>query len=158
MAEVEAAPGRNSSKGGLKSLVVIVVAVAVLMVVSTASVLLVGGPSRASYTPGTPQAAFQNWLSAANAGDWTTADTYLSSSLIAQGVSSEQMAGPSSATRPMVTIDSAQLGAQSATLFITIQGSSGSGIGAGTYASTSSVQMVLENGSWKIDSQSFGIY
>lgn len=157
MAENVASTG-TSARSGLKAIVAIAVAVVILIVASTASVLVVGQPSPASFAAGTPQAAFQKWLVAANAGDWTIADGYLSSNLVSQGVVSQQLAGSSSGPRATVSIDGVQMGERTATLSITIDRSLGSGIGAAGYSTSSTVQMVLENGAWKLDSQSFGLY
>lgn len=157
MAE-DGVPARTPRREWLRPLVAIAAAVVLLTAVATASVLVVGGSSHASYAADGPQAAFQGWVAAVHSGDWANADTYLSSRLRQHGVVSKSIFGPTSATGAQITIDSARVYGTSATLQITVQHSTGVGVGTTSYTSGTEVQMVREDGAWKLDSEVLGLW
>lgn len=142
--------------GWLRPLVAIVAFVVVLTVASTAAVLWVGGPRPASYPAGSPQAAFQDFVTAVQNGDWATADGMLSSNQRAQGVTSQMVGGMFSDSGATVSIVSSSGSGDRVTLNVTVQVNSGSWLGSYSYTNATQVVMVQETGGWKVDSQLYG--
>ena len=75
--EERVAPIVPARSGWIKPLIAIAAFVVVLTAASTAAVLVVGGPAQSNYASGTPQAAFQSFVDAAQRSDWATANSLL---------------------------------------------------------------------------------
>ena len=154
MTEV-ATPFAEGRRDWLRPLVGIAAAMLVLTIVSTAAVMLVGGTARTVvYGAGSPQEAFQKFASAVQASDYATADTYLSKRVRQEGLSSSQFGGPAMG-RPdgSVSIESAQVNGDTATLQVTFTFYTSAGFNNNVNGSQQSVQMILEDGGWKVDSE-----
>ncbi len=143
----------------LRPLIAISAVVVVLTVVSTAAVLVLGGPRQASYAPGSPEDAFQRFVAAAYAGDYQTADSYLSQRLIDQGTSTRLMVSHDYGVggNRSWTIDSAQRRGDTATLYVKVETRYQSGLVSTTSSYTTDVQMAFERGGWRVDSSLYGI-
>jgi hypothetical protein len=124
----------------------------VLMVTSSAAVVLIG-PRGQTAAAGSPTAALQSWSSAMKSGDFKTADTYLSSSLIAQGTSSQGLV--QSMTFVGLTIDNVSITGSSATVQTELTIGFMPGDSSSNYAMTCTVSMVMEGGGWKIAAFNF---
>lgn len=159
MSEV-ATPLAEGRRDWLRPLVGIAAAMLVLTIVSTAAVMLVGGAARTVvYGAGTPQEAYLKFASAVQAGDYATADTYLSKSARQQGLSSAQVGGPAMGrTAGSVSIDSAQVNGDSATLQVTFTFYTSAGFSNNLNGTSQPVQMILEDGGWKVDAQPMPIW
>lgn len=142
-----------SRSGWVKPMVAIAAFAVILTLVSSGAVLLLGGPSPATYPAGTPSAAFQDFVNAAKKGDWATADGLISANLRSQGLTSQSVAGIVATTDVIVSIDSSHQDGSRATLDVTYQFSSGGVFSNSGLFSGSGVLMVLEPGGWKVDSQ-----
>jgi hypothetical protein len=151
MTEV-ATPSAEGRRDWLRPLVGIAAAMIILTIVSTAAVMVVGGAARTpDYGAGTPQDAFIKFASAVQAGDYATADTYLSSRLRQNGVSSLQFGGPETGMpAASVAIASQQINGDMATLQVAFKYMSSRNA---ANPAGQSVQMVREGGGWKVDSQ-----
>jgi hypothetical protein len=146
-------PGRSRS-GWLKSLVVVAAFMVVLAVASTAAVLVAGGPRQADYPTGTPEAAFQAFVKAVNAGDWTTADGLMSANLKSQGITAQQAGAFVTMGSVSVSIQSSSTTGSQATLSVDYKLDIGAtGLVSSSVDMPSTVRMVLEPGGWKLDSQ-----
>jgi hypothetical protein len=128
----------------------------VLTVASTAAVIWLGGPSRASYPAGSPEAAFQEFVTAAQNGDWATADTLMSSNMRAQGQSSQPMVAGMLSGGTTVSINSSTRTGNTATLSVSYTYNSGSLFGSSTYTTVGNVSMILGADGWKLDSSLYG--
>lgn len=146
----------TSRPGWLKPMLAIAAFSIILTVASTAAVIWVGGPRQAGYPAGSPEAAFQAFVNAAQSGDWATADTFLSSNMRAQGQSSQPMVSGTLNGNVTVTIQSTTLNGSSATLSVSYAYSSGSLFGSTSYVSGANVSMILEASGWKLDSPLYG--
>jgi hypothetical protein len=147
-AETPPPPTSRSDRSWLTPLAVIAGMFLILMIAATAAVALTG-PSTPSSASGTPGAAIQSWASAMQAHDYATADTYLSTSLKSQGVTSRDMLTYGDLVN--VTIDSVSIQGDSAVVEIHLTAGSKSD---STYNFTipSTVSMIRESDGWKIDS------
>jgi hypothetical protein len=145
-------PGKSGS-GWLKSLVLVAAFMVALAVISTAAVMVAGGPKPADYPARSPEAAFQAFVKAANAGDWTTADGLLSANLKTQGMTAQDAAGYMSLGSMTMSIQSSSTTGSQATLNVDYRISAGVGLVSSGYDMYSSVRMVLESDGWKLDSR-----
>lgn len=148
-------PPSTSRKEWLRPLAIIAVAMIVLTVLSSAAVLWMGDRTvQASYPAGTPEAAMQAYIAAYEKGDYDTASSYLSSRLKSEGITTKVAGsyGPSAAGLG-VTITSARVNGDRATLVVQITRSSNSVLGNTSSSYETSVALVREGGSWKIDSE-----
>lgn len=150
---VEGSEPVEPGSGWLKPLTFVASVMVVLAVVATAAVLLLGGPKEITYPAGSPEAAFQDFVRAARAGDWTTADGLISLDLKGQGMTAESAAGYTSLTDVTVSIKSSTRIGDQATLTVDYQFGSRSVLGGYSYDTVSSVVMVLESDGWKLDSR-----
>jgi len=120
----------------------------------TAAVLVVGGPAQSNFAAGTPQAAFQNFVDAAQRSDWVTANSLLSAPLKDRGMDAQSAAGFINVGGMTVSIDSSSGSGDRVTLYVSYQMGSGSVIPPySAYSMSSSVDMVRESDGWKLDSQ-----
>lgn len=150
---VDGSEAIKPGSGWLRPLLAVGAFVVVLALVSTAAVVFIGGPKEVTYPAGSPEAAFQDFVQAARKGDWTTADDLVSLNLKAQGLTAEAAAGYWNLTDVTVSIRSSTRTGDRATLGVDYEFRSGSGFGSYTYHTLSSVQMVLEESGWKLDSR-----
>lgn len=142
-----------SGSGWVRPMVAVAAFAVILTLVSTAAVLLIGGPSQVSYAKGTPEAAFQDFVTAAKKGDWATAEGLMSSNLrTAQGMTAQSAAGMAAQSGVTVSVNSTYRNGNSATLSVIYQYNSPPGVGSSSWTSSASVEMVLESGGWKVDS------
>lgn len=141
-----------SSSGWVRPMVAIAAFVVILTLVSSGAVLWLGGSSQLTYAAGTPEAALQDFVNAAQKGDWTTADRLLSSNLKSQGMASQSVAGLAGQSGVTVSIDSEYRNGSRATLSVSYQSDSSAGLNSPNYVAGSSVDMVLEADGWKVDS------
>jgi hypothetical protein len=154
MTEV-ATPLAEGRRDWLRPLVGIAAAMLVLTIVSTAAVMLVGGTARTVvYGAGSPPEAFLKFASAVQAGDYSTADMYLSKRVRQEGLSSIQFGGPATG-RPAgsVSIDSAQVNGDTATLQVSYTFYTSVGFSNTLNGTSQPVQMIREDGGWKVDSE-----
>lgn len=141
-----AAPGRE--------LLVIAGLVLALVVVSVAVVLL-ASPRQATYAPGTPERALQDYLAAYERHAYDDAYDAFSQAAQAQASRTEYramasgMGGPGVSRR--VLIDGRRGSGDRIALLLTVEESSGGGFDA-AYRSSREVAMVREGGAWRIDS------
>jgi len=149
------APVTAPRKEWLMPLATIAVAMIVLTILSTSAVLWMGGgTSQPSYAPGTPEAAMQEFVDAYKRGDYVTVDSYLSSRLKSEGITTKMGGGlGTSGAELTVTITSARVNGDRATLDVQITRSSNSFLGNTSSSYGASVDLVREGGSWKIDSE-----
>lgn len=140
-AEPPTRPGRS----WLAPLAAIAAIFLILTIAATAAVL--SGPSKPSYASGSPQAAVQAWASAMEKGDYTTADSYLSTSLKASGGSSQNMIAGAVVD---VSIGAVSIQGDRATVDVELTTSLGLGP---TFTTSITASMVRESDGWKIDDQ-----
>ena len=150
-APIKPAPVR-SRPGWVKPLIAIAAFVVVLTVASTAAVLVAGGPAQHNYASGTPQAAFQSFVDAAQQNDWATANSLLSASMKDRGMDAQSTAGFLTVSGTTVSIESSSGDANRMTLHFSYGSSAGMPPNT-VYWMVSSVDMVRESDGWKLDSQ-----
>jgi hypothetical protein len=143
-------------------LVVAVGLVVGLVVVAVVAVLLVGQGSPRTYPAGSPEAAFQAYLQAYDADDLETAhgafSTQVRKTWSYETYVRDTTSWGGSSTDPRVWIDSVTTSGDEATLHLTIEWSSGSGIGASRwYDRNVEIRMVSENGGWFIGQRLIGV-
>jgi hypothetical protein len=136
-----ARPGR-----GWTAMLAVIAALFVVLTIATAAVVALGGKTAGQVDVDTPQGAVQSWATAIKAGDYTTADTYLSSNIRATGTTSSQLVMGLPVSD--VTIGAPQTNGDSATLSVTIELSQSPTL---TLAQNFDFKMVRESGGWKID-------
>jgi hypothetical protein len=143
----------------LSPLTVVVVGFILLALASTA-VVVVGGTSSPAPAGGTPEQTLTRWAQAVHDGDYTLADTYLSSRLLGTGETSEDLAADMgldlgsedlgiSAT---MSVESVSIQGDRATARLSIK-LSAPGLGADVTV-PGTATLVNEGGSWKIDTAS----
>ena len=150
--EERVAPVVPARSDWIKPLIAIAVFVVVLTVASTAAVLVVGGSAQSNFAAGTPQAAFQNFVDAAQRSDWVTANSLLSAPLKGRGMDAQSAAGFLNVSGMTVSIDSSSGDANRMTLYFSYGSSAGMPPNT-VYWMSSSVDMVRESDGWKLDSQ-----
>ena len=142
-----------SGSGWVRPMFIVAAFAVILTLMSTAAVLFVGGRSQASYVKGTPEAAFQDFVNAAKKGDWVTAEGLMSSNLrIQQGMTAQSAAGMAAQAGVTVSIDSTYRSGNRATLSVSYRYETQAGAVAVGGVSSSTVEMVVESGGWKLDS------
>jgi hypothetical protein len=149
------APAPSQPRGGRSSLAPLAAIGAlflVLMVAASAAVVVVNPRGQTTAT-GSPSAALQAWSSAMQAGNFSTADTYLSSSLRADGTTSQSLV--QSMTFVGLTVDNVSITGNSATVQAELTIGFVPGDSSTNYTMTCSVAMVMEGGGWKIDAFNF---
>ena len=96
----------------------------------------------------------QEFVDAYKRGDYVTVDSYLSSRLKSEGITTKMGGGlGTSGAELTVTITSARVNGDRATLDVQITRSSNSFLGNTSSSYGASVDLVREGGSWKIDSE-----
>ena len=143
--------------GGQRGFLAIVVGIVVLLGTTVAVVLVRGDPPAASYPAGSPEAAFQAYLAAWEAGDDATAyasftaEVRTDTTLEAYHRQAEDMRRHDPGTGRRVFIDSASIRGESATLQLTVETTNIGGLSANRYRSTTTASMVRQDGAWKLD-------
>jgi len=149
---VDGSEAIKPGSGWLRPLIAVAAFVIALAVASTAAVVFVGGPKEVTYPAGSPEAAFQDFVQAARRGDWAAADDLVSLNLKAKGMSAKAAAGWRSMADVTVSIRSSTRTGDQTTLGVDYEYRSGSGFGSYSHHTLSSVEMVLEESGWKLDS------
>jgi hypothetical protein len=148
-----AGPGQGrQGREWLRPLLVVAVAVVVLTVASMAAVLVVGARPQPSYPGDSPEAALQAYVSAVGGGDYATADGLLSARIRGEGISSGMSHSGSTPFTLSVSIVAVHLHGYRATIDVEMRRSYPGAINS-SYAYATSLDMVQENGGWKIDSE-----
>jgi hypothetical protein len=142
------APGKRP---GFLLMATIAVTLVILAVATTGLVLAKTPGSGASYGGDTPQAVVQAWAQAMEAGDYATADSYLSTNALANGESSQMMVF---GDWTGFTIVGTSIQGDRATVNVTIaiDVSSKSMPDISTMSIPTTFELVREDGAWKIDS------
>ena len=153
--------GASHADHSLRHILVIGGVVGALVVAAVAVMALLGSRGPASYPSDSPEAAFQAYLQAYAAGDLEAAHASFSQR-IRSGTSSSgylddvSMYGRDDQAR-RVWIDSVDRSDGLATLHLTIEEFFSSGLSSSSYRYETSVRMVLEDGSWKVDELLAGV-
>jgi hypothetical protein len=141
----------------MRGLWAIVVGVVGIAVISTAAVVLLAGRGPSTFPPDSPEAALQAYLEGFAAQDWETAYGSFSSDVQADVSYDEWVraaeewvtySGPQSRR---VVVDDVEVDGNEATLYLTLEFAEGGGLGGSSYSYPTQVQMVREDGAWKID-------
>ena len=136
-----------------------------LMIVSVGMVLLRGDRPVASFAPGSPEAALQAYLAAWEAGDDATAWASFSARVRA-GISeadyrTEAPMVRSNSTSPgqsrRAFFDPATVKGDSAQVRVTVEVTTVGGINVDRYRTVTTVSLVRESGTWKIDQELMGL-
>lgn len=127
-----------------------------LVVVAVASVLLAGSRPAATFDEGTPERALQQYLAAFEAGDYDAAYGYFSTAAQAHASASQYRAvirdyGSYGMPNRRVIVDGRSGSGDHVILRLTVEETSGGGLGTDVYRSPREVAMVREAGSWRID-------
>jgi len=139
------------------TLALVVVAIAAVVVV------LVGRPSgAATYPAGSPEAAFQSYLAADEGAD--PAATYGAFSTRVRAtwpydeyLGARDMYSGWQQNERRVWIDRVERNGDLATLYLSVEYASGSGIGASTWTDHREVRMMFEDGAWRVDQRIVGL-
>ncbi len=131
-------------------------AVVAIVIAAVIVVLALGEPSVADYAPDTPEGTIQRYLRAAYAGDDEVA-----TGLLSERARNEVKDDPfgrlfcQQSEGHLVRIDDVDTRDDRATVRLTVEDVSGSGLDFDRYEWDRSVLLVLENGEWKIDEPYF---
>jgi hypothetical protein len=143
--------------GGQRGFQVIVGGIVALLIVTVAVVVGRGDLPTATYPAGSPESAFQAYLQAWAAGDDETAYASFSSEVRAATAldSYRNQAGDMRRDQPgtsrRVLIDSATTSGDGATLRISVETTSVSGLAVNRSRATQTVTMIRQDGAWKLD-------
>jgi hypothetical protein len=150
------APAARPSDRWWLPLAVIAVFFAVVMVAATSALLLSGSkePARPAaptpvliYGSGAPEDAVMGWAKEMEVRDYQAADTYLTEELLASGGSSALIAGDGTLldlSIQNVYSDGGEAKVDVLTMFDT-------GTGGPVHISNSTISVVVENGTWRLD-------
>lgn len=151
-----------------RQLTIIVVAVLALLAVTVAVVLLAGRNGTTEYPADTPEGAFQRYLAAYEEGDYETAYGYFSER-VREDVTLADFRSFSGAFGPMATSHRVMLDESSADsgdsdrtrlrLIVEYYFEGGGGLygGSGSFQQPLEVNMVREDGEWRIDDPLAGV-
>jgi hypothetical protein len=148
-----------------RSVLYIGVGVLGVAVLGAAVVLLAEGRRPASFEPGTPQAAMQEYLAAWRDDDYEVAYRYFSDEIKADTSLEEyesllrNFGDPNgSGSDAAVYIDKAEGDDAQVTLYLTVElFYGGDGFGGGSYRSPRTVRMIHQADGWKIDETLIGV-
>jgi hypothetical protein len=140
-------PPAKPGRGWMAMLGVIAALFVVLTLATTAVVALGGKTSGQAVNADTPQGAVQSWATAMEAGNYVTADTYLSTRLKSSGTTSSGITSGQRVTD--VIVSNPQVGGDAVSVSVAIHATQGDG--SLTLISNFLLQMIRENGGWKID-------
>ncbi|HLA17077.1 MAG TPA: hypothetical protein VJZ72_09285 [Candidatus Limnocylindrales bacterium] len=158
----ETAPSTGSATGPSRLLIGTTIALIVLAVAAVA-VVLVGRPSgTASYPADSPEAAFQLYLTADEGTDPAAAYAAYSTRVretwpYDEYLQARDMYAGWQRDGRRVWIDRADRDGDLASLYLTVEFTSGSGIGASTWTDHREVRMTLEDGAWRVDQRIVGL-
>lgn len=137
-----AKPGR-----GWTAMLGVIAALFVVLTVATTAVVALGGKTASQSGTDTPQAAVQGWATAMEAGNLTTADTYLSSARRSDGTTSADLVMNARVTN--VVIGATNANGNQATVSATVYlDQTNDGI---TMGAVMTFRMIRESGGWKVD-------
>ncbi|HUZ00590.1 MAG TPA: hypothetical protein VMU89_09570 [Thermomicrobiaceae bacterium] len=149
-----------------RSIAIIGVVVVLLVVAAVVAALTLGSRGETTFPAGSPQAAFQAYYRASQAGDLTTAYGSFSQSVHAQ-MSPEQYAqlassygssmAPPGTTQRLTINEVVTHASASATLYVTVERVSGSGLDVSRFTYDRQIWMVQEDGAWKIGEALLGV-
>jgi hypothetical protein len=132
-----------------------------LVVVTVVTMLVVAPRGPATYAPGSPEAAFQEYLAAFDSGDLEAAYASFSRRVRSATTSSRYLDEVSMYDRGDqergTWIDSVDRADSRATLHLTIEEFYSSGLTSDSYRYQGTVRMVSEDGAWKIDELLAGV-
>jgi hypothetical protein len=148
-----------------RSVLYIGVGVLGVVVLGAAVVLLAEGRRPASFEPGTPQAAMQEYLAAWQDDDYEAAYQYFSDQIKADTSLEEyeslvrNFGDPNGyQSNEAIYIDKADGDEEEVTLYLTVeQFYGGDGLGGGSYRSQRTVRMIHQAGGWKVDEPLMGV-
>lgn len=141
-----------------RSIAIIAGLVLLLIALAIAAVLTLGNRPPAEYPADSPQAAFIGYVRAVEARDPETAYSYFSQK-VKRMMTFEQYIDPREYGRLLPTrerntrlrIDRVEVTGDRARLWLTTEYFTGSGLSADRYTVTEELQLVHEDGAWKID-------
>ena len=134
----------------------------IVLAVAAVAVVLVGRPSgAASYPADSPEAALQSYLTADEGTDTAAAYAAYSTRVretwpYDEYLSARDMYAVWQRGR-RVWIDRVEGDGALATLYLTVESTSGSGIRASTWTDHREVRMTLEDGAWRVDQRIVGL-
>jgi hypothetical protein len=139
----------------------IALGIAVVVIVSTVAVLLLGNRPAASFAADSPEAALQSFLAAWEADDLDTAYSYFSDRVQAQVSLEEYVRARDdyyvSDTDRTVELDRTTGDGDRRQIHLTVEEFYGAGLGSGSYAHEETVNMVREAEGWKVDESLAGL-
>jgi len=146
--------GGDVSNG--RSVGVVVGSILAVVALTVVIVVLAGSRGPKSFAAGTPEAELQAYLVAWDAGDLQTAYGAFSSSAQRglpfsdfERAARNWRSGQASVDR-LVLIDRSTGDTDRVTVFLIVEETYGEGFGAGSYRSTREVEMIREDGAWRI--------
>jgi hypothetical protein len=150
--------------GGWRGFIAILAGIAGLLVVTVVVVLLAGDRPPRTYPAGSPEAAYQAYVTAWQAGDDEAAYASFTTAVRAETPYADyhrqaieyRLYGQQPGTTTRVFIDAATVQGETATLQVTVETSVVSGLGANRYRSTLPVTLVREDGAWRLDTIRMG--
>jgi hypothetical protein len=134
-------PEPAKPSGGWKLTLGIFAALFLILTIAATACVLSSGSTAQPQAGGTPAGTVQAWATALEKGDYTTADTYLSSSIKSSGMTSRDLVYGEAVTN--LTVDAVSTSGNSAS--VSVHYTTATGLTA-----VASLWLVLENGSWKI--------
>ncbi len=144
---------------------VLIIAVPVLVLVAGAVItVLILSPGESHFAPGSPEAAFQQYLDAYEARDFSSVYGSFSAEAQRQLSVDEYMTRARSSANvsfddnQRILIGRVEHHGSTAILHLTIEHSSGSGLRLNRSSYEQTVPLVQEDGAWKIDELLLGIY
>ena len=152
--------------GSDRSLLAIAGAIGATVLAAIVLVVVAGDRPPASFPPGSPQAAMQDYLAAWEAEDYPAAYAFFSARAkdrvpleeFRRAAEEQRRYGYPAEGRRRVFIDRVSENGDRADVHLTVEEFSGQGgLGANVYRSTRIVPMVREEGSWKSDEPLIGL-
>jgi len=134
-------PAPAKPGGGWKVILAVFAVLFLVLSVGATACVLTSSTTAQPQSNGTPGDVIQAWAISLEKGDYTTADTYLSSSTRERGTTSQDFVGGEQISN--LIVDGVTSSGSSASVSLHYTTTSGS-----TFWTTMS--MILENGSWKI--------
>jgi hypothetical protein len=159
--QADATPVAPKTAGPSRTLVGVTIALVALAVIAMVVVILGGRAGPAAYPTGSPEAAFQSYLQAFDDGDTAAAYAALSTRAKAswpydQYLQDLDTFGKWQPER-QVWIDSVERDGARATLHLTVEYRSGSGLSTSTWTDTQDIRLTLEEDGWRVDQRIVGL-
>jgi hypothetical protein len=159
--QADATPVAPKAAGPSRALFGVTIALVALAVIAMVVVVLGDRAGSATYPAGSPEAAFQSYLQAFDDGDAEAAYAALSTRVRAswsydQYLQDQDTFGKWQPER-QVWIDSVERDGDRATLHLTVEYRSGSGLNISTWSNTQDVRMTLEDDDWRVDQRIVGL-